>query len=241
MPETLLDFLTGFVSPARLARLERTLESRTRHVAVVLEDLYHPHNAGACLRTCEGFGVQDVHVVENSRQFSVSRKAVLGAAQWLTLVRHNTGRDNTLACYEHLRRDGYRIMALLPGAADSVYDYDIRARTALVFGNEMEGLSADAVAHADGQLAIPLYGFTQSLNISVALAITLSTLVSRLHALEVDWQITPAERRALRAEWIRAAVGSKAASLEREYRKRFTPAVTGGTYAPSSSEWRHDQ
>jgi tRNA (guanosine-2'-O-)-methyltransferase len=224
MPEALLDFLTGFVSPARLARLERTLEYRTRHVTVVLEDLYHPHNAGACLRTCEGFGVQDVHVIENSRQFSVSRKTAMGAAQWLTIVRHSSGKDNTRACYGHLRRDGYRIMALSPGAAQSVSDYDISTRTALVFGNEMDGLSAEAVEQADGLLAIPLYGFTQSLNISVALAITLSTLVSRLHGLDIDWKLGAAERRALRAEWIRAAVGGKAASLEREFRKRSASA-----------------
>ncbi|HUG92953.1 MAG TPA: TrmH family RNA methyltransferase, partial [Planctomycetaceae bacterium] len=124
MGDQLTEFLTGFVTPRRLARLEQMLEDRTRHVAVVLEDVRHPHNVSACLRTCDGFGVQDVHVIENDTGFSLSRKVALGAAQWLTIVRHNAAGGKTRGCFEALRRDGYRIMALAPGAGESVYEYD---------------------------------------------------------------------------------------------------------------------
>ena len=220
MPPDIVEFLAGFVTPRRLERLRRTLEHRTRHLAVVLEDVNHPHNAGACLRTCDGLGVQDVHVIENTTQFSIGRKVEVGAAQWLTVVRHNSAANNTRACFDELRRAGYRIMALAPDAEESIYDYDIRAKTAMVFGNELAGLSADAVEGADGLLSIPMFGFTQSFNISVAVAVCLSTLVTRLRQLDIAWQLTAAEQRALGADWIRAAVGGKARALEREFYKR---------------------
>ena len=233
MPHDLEEFLAGFVTPRRLERLQRTLEHRTRHLAVVLEDVNHPHNAGACLRTCDGLGVQDVHVIENTTQFSVGRKVEVGAAQWLTVVRHNSPANNTRACFNELRRAGYRIVALAPDAEQSIYDYDIGTKTALVFGNELAGLSAEAVQGADGLLSIPMFGFTQSFNISVAVAVCLSTLVTRLRQLDVGWQLTATEQRALRGEWIRAALGGKARALEREFHKRV---ASGGIVMPDRRE-----
>jgi tRNA (guanosine-2'-O-)-methyltransferase len=227
MPDDLLQFLAGFVSPRRRRRLERVLDHRTRHLAVVLEDINHPHNAGACLRTCDGLGVQDVHVIENTTRFSVGRKVELGAAQWLTIVRHNSAVNNTLACFETLRRDGYRVVALAPRADESVYDYDIRARTALVFGNELKGLTASAAENVDGLLSIPMFGFTESFNISVSVAIALSTLATRLRRLDIAWELSGDERRSLWGDWIRAALGPKAEALERAFHKR-----TAGERAP---------
>jgi tRNA (guanosine-2'-O-)-methyltransferase len=217
----LIEFLARFVTPRRLARLERVLDERTRHVAVVLEDLHQPHNASACLRTCDGFGVQDVHVIERSREFSVSRKISLGAAQWLTMANYQ-GEDGTVRCFDALRREGYRVVAVSPSAGEPVHDYDVRRKTALVFGNERDGLSEAALAGADGLVAIPMHGFSQSFNISVAVAICLSGLVPRLRGLEIDWRLSEAERRTVRARWIRAALGSRAEPLEREFRKHRT-------------------
>lgn len=234
MHPELVEYLAQFVSPHKLRRFDEVLAERTRHLTVVLEDIFQPHNASACLRNCDCFGVQDVHVIENRYRFSISRDVSLGASQWLTLYRYQDNSDNTLSCIRTLKRQGYRVIATTPCDDGCLLsEYDVGRKTALMFGTELDGLSATALENADGLLTIPLRGFTESLNLSVALALCLHDLTSRLRALEVDWQLGDGEKCEIRADWIRTVLQKRLKQHETAFYRRCAadaglPAEHGG-------------
>lgn len=223
MPNPLIDFLASFITPERLARMEDALSQRTRHVSVVLESVHRTQNASACLRTCEAFGLQDVHIIPNAAGFKVNRDIAQGAAQWLTLHSHQDPKENgTRAGFDWLRNNGYRIVAVSGRHADGwLSEYDPTPRTALVFGNELEGLSEAALQGADEIRRLPMFGFTESFNLSVAVALALREILPRVRTSEIPWQLTEAEKQELRAAWIRRSLGHRAKRYEQEYFRRF--------------------
>ena len=205
-----VDNLSRFVTEHKLALLDRNIRQRTRHLTVVLEDVYRGHNASACLRSCDCFGIQDVHVIENVNRFRENRDITLGATQWLTLFKYREHENNAPACIDGLKAKGYRIIATSPNAEGCrLEDYDVRQKTALLFGNEHRGLSQAALDHVDGFLRIPMFGFTESLNISVAVAVCLHHLTAKLRNFDVDWQLGEAEASELRATWVQKIVRKK--------------------------------
>lgn len=221
MHPELVEFLARFVSPHKLRRFDEVLARRTRHLTVVLEDIFQQHNASACLRTCDCFGVQDVHVIENRYDFAVSRDVALGASQWLTVRRYRGEADNTLTCIRALKRQGYRVMATTPSDDACPLDaYDAAQKTALMFGTEMDGLSPTALEHADGLLTIPLCGFTESLNLSVALALCLNDLTNRLRRLDMDWELTDEEKFEIRGAWVRTVLKKRFKQHEAAFYRR---------------------
>ena len=165
--------LRSLLGQERLARLEEVLAQRTRHLAVVLENLYDAHNLSAVLRTADAFGVQEVHVVDAEGDFAISRKISLGAHKWLDIVVHS-GETASEDCVTALRDRGFRMMAatLAPGAV-ALGDLDLSGRVAFVFGNEHEGLTEAMARACDSAYVIPMRGFVQSFNVSVSAAITL--------------------------------------------------------------------
>ena len=128
------------------------LNFRTNHLAIVLEDLHKSHNANAVLRSCDGFGVQDVHIIENNNEFDAATTVTLGAHQWLSLHRYNQPEnDNIDICFNELRKRGYQIIVTTPHERDSdVGELDVSKKTALVFGTELEGVSDAVMERADG-------------------------------------------------------------------------------------------
>lgn len=157
----------------RRHRIRRVLERRQPDLAVVLEDVHDPHNVSAVLRSCDAVGVLDVHVVyvrEEPPRRAFARKTSASAAKWMRIHRHSSIEE----CYAALREQDMRILvaALGPESAD-LHSLDLTRSTALVFGNEMRGLSDDAIRAADGAFRIPMMGMVESLNISVACAVTL--------------------------------------------------------------------
>lgn len=214
----LLDFLASFLTPPRRERLSTVLEQRTGYVRVVIEDIFQPHNASAVLRSCEAFGLQHVHIIENRFKFSPNRDVTLGAQKWLTLHRHRRkGVDNTAACLEELRAEGFRLVAALPRPdAVPLEELPIDRPIALLFGTEKEGLSPAAQAAADLSMTIPMHGFVESFNISVSAAITLAHLLRRIRAERDDWKLPAAEAAVLRALWIRQSLKTPDA-LERRF------------------------
>ena len=181
---SLLAQLTDLVTPQRLARMDAVLAARTAHLTVVFEDVYHPHNASAVLRTCECLGLQDVHVVEDTKAFRPARDIARGSARWLTL--HRWRRDEgggVEACLAALRAQGYRIVATSPGeGAIPLDEVQLERPLAVCFGTEETGLSPTAFAAADLRVTIPTPGFTRSLNVSVTAALVLYELATRLRA-----------------------------------------------------------
>ena len=139
------EFLGSFLTADRRARIDRVLELRTLYLTIVLEDIYQPHNASAVLRSCECFGIQDVHIVEDRNAYTVSRDVVLGAASWLDLIRYRASEGQSVGhCCRELRAAGYRLVAASPDEESTVSDVDdigVDTPLAVFFGNEEQGLT----------------------------------------------------------------------------------------------------
>ncbi len=199
----LVEFLGGYVTENKRQKIEAALDYRTRHITIMLEEIYQPHNASACLRNCDCLGVQDVHIVENLNEYRPKPGVSMGSAKWLSLHRYRTAG----AAMTTLRNRGYRIVATTPevdGFTPATLPLD--RPVALLFGTEERGLTDAAIAAADDTLRLPMYGFTQSFNVSVSVAIALYHLVERLHASSLDWHLAPEERARLTLEWYRRIV-----------------------------------
>lgn len=207
MNSNLLSYLEGFVTDKRKELFKTVLDQRTRHFALVLENIYQQHNSSAVVRSCDIFGVQDVHVIENTYSSKVSRHVARGSQKWLTFHRYKKDTNNTADCFAKLKQDGYQIIATTPHN-DSCYlhDFDISKKSAFVFGVEKEGVSDYVMENADGFLKIPMVGFTESLNISVAAAIILENLTTQLRQSNLNWKLIDEEKAALYVEWIQKSI-----------------------------------
>ncbi len=184
-------WLSQFVTEARMRRFTEVVGRRTRYLTIVLEDIFQPHNTSAVLRSCDCFGVQDVHIIENRNHYRVNPDVALGASNWLTLHRYNHPEDNTIACLEKLKRQGYRLVATTPHENEHTpEDLPLDQKTALLFGTELHGLSGVALEMADEYVRIPMTGFTESLNISVSAATLLYVLTRRLHLSTIPWELS---------------------------------------------------
>lgn len=199
----------GFLLPERRERIDRALAGRTRTLTVVLEALCDPQNVNAVLRTCDAFGVQEVHVVEGPmKPWERNRRVSQNADKWLDVVRWK----DTAGCLGHLRSRGFALYATRPGEASrSLAELSFAGPVALIFGNESRGVSAEALALADLAYAIPMRGFSQSLNVSVAAAVSLFHAVERREAERGrHGDLAEAELRALRQRFYLLAVKQRA-------------------------------
>ena len=163
-------FLQEFITENRLATFEKVLDNRTRYITVSLEDIYQSQNASAVLRTSDCFGIQDIHVIENKNKYNINPDVALGSSQWLNITKYNQEENNTLQAIQKLKEKGYRIVATTPHTDDVDLDsFDLtKGKIALFFGTELKGLSDLMIENADEYLKIPMYGFTESYNISVS-------------------------------------------------------------------------
>lgn len=155
----------------RAEKLRRALNQRQPDLTVVLENIHDPHNVSAILRSCDAVGVLRVELLYNVETFPrIGKKSSSSANKWLDCRRHTSVAD----CYARLRDEGFRVYATrLGGSTTSLYDLDLSRPSALVFGNEHRGVSAEAAEMADGNFHIPMVGMIQSLNVSVAAAVAL--------------------------------------------------------------------
>jgi len=216
----LIQHFSQYVSDHKKEFIEKVLSQRTRHVTVVLEDIYQSQNASAVVRTCECMGLQDIHIIENTSTYQTNTRVLKGSNKWMDLIRYRKKDiNNTEACLHQLKKMGYTIYAADPAEAGvSIHDVDIDAgKTAILFGNELRGVSNVALELCDHKVKIPMYGFTESLNISVSVAICLNTLVAKMH--QNSWEkygLTDAEKEELTLQWYRKVV-RKSDLIEREF------------------------
>ncbi|MEA1911159.1 MAG: RNA methyltransferase [Spirochaetota bacterium] len=219
----LIEYFKTFVTEQRLNKMEKILALRTRYLTVVLENIYQPHNASAVLRSCDGFGVQDVHIIENSNSYRVNPGVSLGTSQWLTMHNYNKEKENSKTAIDTLRKNGYRIVATTPHRFDqNLENFDLpKGKIALFFGTEMQGLSETVLENADEFMKIPMYGFVESFNISVSCALSLHNLSHRLRESNIDWTLNQKEKEDVFLQWMRKSV-KNADSLEEEYYRRLT-------------------
>ncbi len=203
----LIDYLQQFATEERVKKFRETIQYRTRHITIALEDIYQSHNASAVLRTCDCFGIQNVHIIENRNKYEVNPDVALGASKWLDLVRYNQPIDNTVACLTRLKNDGYRIVATTPHVNGHTPEtLPLETKTALIFGTEMAGLTPVALDMADDFIRIPMVGFTESLNISVSAAIFIQNLTNRIRLTNIAWQLPEIEKDKILLNWLKQSI-----------------------------------
>lgn len=200
---------------------DRIASERTKHLTVVLENIYQEHNASAVLRTCDCFGIQELHVIEKNNQYKVQRDIALGAGRWVDMYNYNKGPQVTEDCINRLKNNGYRIVATTPHTEQTIYDLELSQPIALVFGTERQGISEDVEKLADSFVKIPMYGFTESFNISVSVAITLNTLRNRLEGSACDWKLNHNEQVALKNKWCKKIING-GEKLEKHFITKYS-------------------
>ena len=202
----LYDELCRFISPERRDLFDRIAPERTRHVTVVLEDIYQAHNASAVVRSCDLLGVQDMHVIEDRNKYVVSDEVAMGSSKWVDVHRHPSA-SGAVTCLDGLRAKGCTIVATTPAENGATpQEIDLRSPLAFCFGTELTGISDAMKQRADVLMRIPMYGFTSSYNISVSVAIVLYTVITRLRASKVAWRMSAEEINALKLAWLRISV-----------------------------------
>jgi tRNA (guanosine-2'-O-)-methyltransferase len=199
--------LSRFIQPKRLRRFSEVLRARTDDIVLVLEDVHDPHNIGAVLRSCDAFGVQRVILIGKSTHSNPARKVAQGTERWLTVERYATAAE----AIDALRREKYEIaVAVKRRGGIAIGRLRTKARLALWFGNEHDGASETAIAAADVHAWIPLVGMVESLNISVAAAISLYAVTENRRR-----GLPRALSAKLRAEWTHRDVRGADAILRR--------------------------
>jgi tRNA (guanosine-2'-O-)-methyltransferase len=212
----LATYLEDFVTERRRNLFDKVLDKRTKHFTVVLEDLFEKQNISAIVRTCDIFGVQDVHVIENKYNSYVSNHVARGAQNWIDIHEYNEFEHNTQICLDSLKKQGYQIVATTPHTDSCILEeFDITKKTAFVFGVEKAGVSDLIMKQADSFLKIPMVGFTESLNVSVAAALILNSTTERLRNSNINWQLTHKEKQEIKLEWMKKSIKSIDLIIER--------------------------
>ena len=206
--EALIEHFLKCITDERKALFEELIQKRTKYLTVVLENIYQPLNASAVLRSCDCFGIQDVHVIENYNEFKADKEVAMGASNWLTVNRYEKNENNTLDCIQSLKNRGYRIVATSPhNSQTDLINFDLsKGKTALFFGTELEGLSNLVLENADEYLHIPMYGFTESFNLSVSAAIFLYEIRIKMEKENIKWQMTKDEKNQVLLDWLRCSI-----------------------------------
>jgi tRNA (guanosine-2'-O-)-methyltransferase len=212
----LIEQLFAYVTENKREKMQAVIANRTRYITVVLEDLFQEHNASAALRTCDIFGVQDVHVVEGKYSFRAVPTIAMGSSKWVDVHSYSSITESITA----LKKDGYRIVATTPHTdCYELPHLPLDQKTAFVFGSEQTGLSQEALAQADTFVKIPMYGFVESFNVSVSVALCLYDVMQRLRNSSIDWRLSQEETEDLMLQWIRQ-VSKTAALLEKNLTKQ---------------------
>jgi tRNA (guanosine-2'-O-)-methyltransferase len=158
-------------SERRKNKILRVLSQRQPGLTLVMENIHDPHNVSAMLRSADAVGIHRVNLVYTTQQFPrIGSKSSSSANKWIERRKFASVEE----CYAHLRNEGFHILATrLDDSAKQLYDFDLTRPTALVFGNEHSGVTDEAASLADATLYIPMMGMIQSLNVSVACAVTI--------------------------------------------------------------------
>jgi tRNA (guanosine-2'-O-)-methyltransferase len=190
------------ITPNKREMFDRIAANRTKHLTVVMENIYQEHNASAVLRTCDCFGLQELHVIEKDNAYKIQRDIALGAGRWVDMYNYDDSENVTKDCLNHLKSKGYKIVATTPHTdSQTIYDLDLSQPIALVFGTERRGISEEVIEMADEFVKIPMYGFTESFNISVSAAIVLNSLRQRLEQSDLNWKLSEEEQTLLKIDW----------------------------------------
>lgn len=216
-----VEYLRDFVVDDKNALFDRLIQERTDYVTIVLEDLFQSHNQSAVMRSADCYGIQNVHLIENRNSYNPSSTVSQGAREWLAIHRHTELKDNTQATIHELKAAGYRIIATTPHTNDMlVDDLDLtKGKMAFFFGTELTGLSPQVIEQADEYIKVPMFGFTESLNVSVCAAIVMYSVMQRLRKGGPDWQLNDEKKYEVLLQWYRKSIKASDEILERFNRR----------------------
>ncbi|GIZ16620.1 TrmH family RNA methyltransferase [Capnocytophaga catalasegens] len=208
----LLTYLENFITEERKNKFTEIISQRTNHFTVAVEDIFQMHNTSAVIRSCDVFGIQNAHLIEQKYGKRLDAQIAMGAQKWVTTHRYS----NTNSCINTLKQQGYQIVATTPHLqATLLDDFDISPKSAFFFGTEKSGLSKEVLDKADQYLKIPMVGFTESLNISVCVAIILQQLTEKLRKSDINWHLSDQDMLKTRIEWTKNSIRSLADVLKR--------------------------
>jgi len=216
---TLLEHLKQFAPEGKLELFDTLIKNRTNHLTVILEDIFQPHNASACVRSCDCFGIQNTHIIENIHEYEMNPDILVGSAKWVNMTHYKDKENNTKDCLDKLKAQGYKIVATTPlPDSKTIYDFPLDEKIALVFGNEKDGISDVVKQEADDFVTIPMYGFTESFNISVSVALCVYEFTKRLHNSEINWKLSEKEKEEIMLFWVKNSI-KNSAWITKEYLK----------------------
>ena len=208
-----IEYLAEFMLPERLATLRRAIDSRTKYMTLLAENMFHPQNASALVRHCEAFGVQSMHTVQTLCKFNPNVDIVRGTDKWIDIYHHRS----TAEALAHLKSEGYRIVATTPHKQSCTPEsFDVtKGKFAIVMGTEKTGISEEVMAAADEFLRIPMCGMVESLNVSACAAIIVYMLSERMRHEVEDWKMTEEEQIRTLHHWLVDTVKDAEALLKR--------------------------
>ena len=214
----LVEYLKEFVVDERRKLFETKIQDRTQHITIVLENIFQGRNISASIRSADCFGIQDVHIIENDNIFNDDSEVSMGAEKWITTKRYNQNKNNSIEAIKELKSKGYQIIATSPHNSDcNLYDLDItKGKTALFFGSEVRGCSKDTLRLADKRIKIPMYGFTESYNISVSVSLCLQHLSYKMRQSNINWRLQKGQQDKVMLEWLRNSIKA-ASSIEETF------------------------
>ena len=216
--QDLLKYLKKFVTKERKKLFEQKIQERTQHITVVLENIFQGRNISASIRSVDCFGIQNLHIIENDNIFNDDSEVSMGAEKWITIKRYNKKTHNSSEAIKYLKSKGYQIIATTPHNTDyDLYDIDItKKKTALFFGSEINGCSEETLSLADKRIKIPMYGFTESYNVSVSVSLCLQHLTYKMRKSNIDWRLPIEQQNNVMLQWLRNSIKS-ATAIEKNY------------------------
>ncbi len=206
------DYLKQFLTDERLSKIEHFSQESSDFVLPVMEDVYQFRNAAAIVRSVEACGFHHVVALEEENVFNPNLKVTKGAETWVKVEK----MPNNLDSLKEIKNRGYKILAVSPeNNATMLPDYEVKEPIALVFGTELEGVSDEILDFADETLAIPMYGFTKSFNVSVAAAICMYELKQKLMKSGIDYKLSEEKLLEMKIRWTVNSIRSGEELLER--------------------------
>ena len=210
--QEIYDYLQQFLTNERLSKIEHFSKESSDFVLPVMEDVYQFRNAAAIVRSVEACGFHHVVALEEENVFNPNLKVTKGAETWVQVEK----MPNNLDSLKEIKSRGYRILAVSPEKnAIMLPDYEVKEPIALVFGTELEGVSDEILDFADETLAIPMFGFTKSFNVSVAAAICMYELKQKLMKSGIEYQLSDEKLLELKIRWAKNSIKSSEQILER--------------------------
>ena len=216
----LVQHLKRFITEERNILFEEKIKERTRHITVVLENIFQSRNISASIRSSDCFGIQDLHVIENDNLFEDDSEVSMGASKWIDIKHYNNKSHNTVNAINQLKEKGYKIITTSPYETDmSLFDLSVQNKIAIIFGSEVNGCSHKALELADYKMKIPMYGFTESFNISVSVSLCLQHLCYKIRNSNLNWKLNNQEKNEVMLKWLRKTIKASA-DIEKQFLER---------------------